>query len=261
MLTRLLLLAALLPLPAQARHRGHGRRPQACAATCEAKPLFGSPKAPDAVDAEVLKLCPARAGERVEPDAIRDFFARHLDDQRLAQAVASVAPFAKSKAERAAWLAGIWSGPAPRNAFTHVLCGDDLDRDKLGGLHLEARYAQLEREGKLCYGGPARGGAACSGGQCTITFRGVQGFSCAVKDVGGFAQGLDALDLLIAGTRAYQACCMGGAPAAVDQAGRLREGGKYAGPRGLTFQIWCGERNGSPGIATFYPVDGAPDCR
>ena len=175
-------------------------------------------------------------------------------------AVASVAPFAKGRAERAAWLAGIWSGPAQRNAFTHVLCGDDLDRDKLGGLHLEARYAQLEREGKLCYGGPARGAAPCSGGQCTITFRGVQGFSCAVKDVGGFAQGLDALDLLIAGTRAYQACCMGGAPAAVDQAGRLREGGKFAGPRGLTFQIWCGERNGSPGIATFYPTDAAPTC-
>ena len=209
----------------------------------------------------MLKLCPARAGERVEPDAIRDFFARHLDDQRLVQAVASVAPFAKSKADRAAWLAGIWSGPARRNAFTHVLCGDDLDRDKFGGLHLEARYAQLESEGKICYGGPARGGEPCSGGQCTIRFRGVSGFSCAVKDVGGFAQGLDALDLLIAGTRAYQSCCMGGGPAVLDQAGRVRDGGKYKGPKGITFQIWCGERNGAPGIATFYPVDGAPDCR
>lgn len=54
---------------------------------------------------------------------------------------------------------------------------------------------------------------------------------------------------------------MGGAPAVVDQAGRLRDGGKSAGPKRLTFPIWCGERNGAPGIATFYPIEGAPDCR
>ncbi len=258
MLARLLLIVALLPLPALARHHGH-RQPRSCAASCTAKPLYAAPKEPDAIDQEVLQLCPAAAGDRVEPDVIREFFARHLDDQRLIQAVSSAAPFAKSKPDRAAWLAGIWSGPARRNAFTHVLCGDDLDREKLGGLHLEARYAQLEHEGKICYGGPARGGQPCSGGQCLITFRGVQGFSCAVKDMGGFAQGLDALDLLIEGTRAYQACCMNGTT--VDAAGRLRDGGKYAGTRGLTFQIWCGERNGAPGIATFYPVPGPADCR
>lgn len=49
-------------------------------------------------------------------------------------------PFAKDKPARAAFLASIWSGPARRNAFTHVLCGDDWDTDELGGLHLEARY-------------------------------------------------------------------------------------------------------------------------
>ena len=59
------------------------------------------------------------------------------------------------------------------------------------------------------------------------------------------------LDLLTAGTRAFAACCMGR---------ETRDRGLYAGPRGVTFQIWCGERNGRFGIATFYPSAGPPDC-
>jgi hypothetical protein len=255
---RLLLVFLVLSSPALARsHHKKGDVGGSCPASCTSgKRLFPEGKAPDAVDAEVLKLCPADPSKSVEPAAIRAFFEKHLDDGRLAQAVASAAPFAKTKAEKAKWLTNAWSGPARRNAFTHVLCGDDWDKPKLGGLHLESRYAQLEDEGKLCFTS-----GDCDKGQCVIRYRGVQGFSCGTKAVGGFAQGLDALDLLAAGTRAYLGCCMGGAPATSDEAGRLRDGGRYAGPNGITFQIWCGARNGQPGIATFYPIDGTANCR
>ena len=248
-------------LPAAARSHRHGARAAdaSCASSCQQPPLFGSAKPPRPVDADALKLCPSPPASRVEPGDVRDFFTAHLADQRLVQAVSSVAPFAKDKASRAAFLASIWSGPARRNAFTHVLCGDDWEKDKLGGLHLEARYLQLESEKKICYDGPARGGPACDGRQCVIRYHGVAGFSCGRKQTGGFAQGLDALDLLAAGTRAYGACCMGGAPAS--PGAQMRDGGRYAGPRGITFQIWCGERNGAPGIATFYPIEGAPNCQ
>ena len=247
--------------PAAARsHRRSGRPVDAsCASSCEKPPLVDSSPVAHPVDADVLKLCPAPPASRVEPGDVLDFFSAHLADQRLVQAVSAVAPFAKDKPARAAFLASIWSGPARRNAFTHVLCGDDWDTDKLGGLHLEARYLQLQAEKKICYDGPARSGPACDGRQCVIRYHGVAGFSCGSKQTGGFAQGLDALDLLAAGTRAYDACCMGGAPAA--PVAQLRDGGRYAGPRGITFQIWCGERNGTPGIATFYPIEGAPNCR
>lgn len=256
----LLVLILLATLPAAARsHRHRQRGGETCAATCSQKPLFSPSKLLHAVDGEVLELCPAPPQTRIEPEAVRSFFAAHLRDARLAQAVATVAPFATDTTARASFLASIWSGPARRNAFTHVLCGDDWDKDKLGGLHLEDRYRELEAEGKLCYDGPARSGPACDGRQCVIRYHGVANFSCGRKDTGGFAQGLDAIDLLAAGTRAYGACCMGGGPAR--PGARLREGGRYAGPRGVTFQIWCGERNGAPGIATFYPVEGAPDCR
>ena len=256
-----LALALVLSLPADARsHRRNGRTGEAaCASTCGQPPLFDSARPLRSVDAEVLKLCPVPPASRVEPDDVRAFFAAHLADQRLVQAVSAVAPFAKDKTARAAFLASIWSGPARRNAFTHVLCGDDWDTDKLGGLHLEARYLQLEAEGKICYDGPARSGPACNGRQCVIRYRGVAGFSCGRKQTGGFAQGLDAIDLLSAGTRGYGACCMGGAPAT--PGAQLRDGGRYAGPRGITFQIWCGERNGAPGIASFYPTEGAPNCQ
>jgi len=164
-------------------------------------------------------------------------------------------PKSLSGKDREEWLASIWSGPAKRNAFTHVLCGDEWDREALGGLHLESRYAQLEREGKVCYDGSARTfGDACSGGQCLIRYRGVKGFSCGVKETGGFVQGFDALDMLAAGTRAFLTCCLGRRGAII------RESARYKGPRGVTFQIACGDRNGIPGIVTFYPIDDTPDC-
>ena len=259
------LLAALAATPASARRipvapklapKPAERPAGTCAATCGLKPLFADTKEPAPIDAEVLGLCPTKAGDRIEPDDARAFFKKHLDDPRLSAAVREVAPHAPKDSARADWLAEIWTGPARRNAFTHVLCGDDWDREKLGGLHLEARFAQLEREGKICYGGPAHGGPAhdgqpCANGQCLIRFTGLRGFSCGVKDTGGFLQDFDALDLLTAGTRAFASCCM---------RRDKRDGGLYAGPRGVTFQVWCGERNGRFGIASFYPSAGPPDC-
>ena len=271
----LLLAAALAAAPAEARRRkgkappAHGEQAaQRCPARCENGPLFAEAPEPDAIDAEVLGLCPTRAGGRVEPEDVRAFFEKHLDDQRLLGAVREAAPWANHDSGRAGWLAGIWSGPARRNAFTHLLCGDDWEKDEPGGVHLEARFAQLEREGKICYRGPAGGGPAhdgqpCAGGVCLVRYRGLRGFSCGEKERGGFAQGLDALDLLAAGTRAYVACCMGGSLGdrlGQDDRKRLRNGGRYAGPRGITFQSWCGERNGRFGIASFYPAPGTADC-
>ena len=259
-----LVAAALLALPASAKRIKAVPAPKpaagpaaSCAATCPNQPLYADPKEPAAIDAEVLGLCPTKAGDRIEPDDARAFFKKHLVDPRLAAALREAAPHAPNDSARATWLAEIWTGPARRNAFTNVLCGDDWDREKPGGLHLEARYAQLEREGKICYGGPAHGGPAhdgqpCVSGQCMIRFGGLRGFSCGVMaETGGFLQEFDALDLLTAGTRAFAACCM---------RREKRDRGLYAGPRGVTFQIWCGERNGRFGIAGFYPSAGPPDC-
>lgn len=260
------LLACALALPAEARRSKKPRQGEApaCAATCPNPPLFKDAAAPTAADAEVLSLCPDRPGGKVETEAVRDFLRKHVGDPRLAQALREVAPWVRRDGEKADWLASIWTGPARRNAFTHVLCGDDWDKPEIGGLHLEARYRQLERAGKVCYGGPADGGPAhdgeaCSGGQCLVRFQGTKGFSCAKKPVGGFAQGLDAIDLIALGARAYVACCMGGAPQEEGQA-RLREGGRYRAAGGRVFQIWCGARNGRPGIATFYPASGKASC-
>lgn len=264
-----------------ASHRGapgRAARPPArtCPARCANPPLFATKKPPPltAVDAEVLKLCPVRAGDRVEPTEVRAFFDAHLSsgaasDQRLLDAVAAAAPWARTASSRAGFLAQIWSGPARRNAFTRVLCGDDFDTDEPGGLHLEARYLDLERKGRLCYAGPAHGGPLhdgkpCANGLCLIAWRGTRGFSCGAQVSGGFIEGQDAIDLLAAGTRAWSACCTGGASgqarAPNGSGARLRDGGLYGGPEGPVFQIWCGERNGRPGIAMFSPAHATPDC-
>lgn len=217
----------------------------ACPAGCSGEKLYPQGLAPDAVDKDALALCPAPPSTRVDPKDVEAFFGRHLDDARLKAAL----PPVLEKHEQAAWLASIWSGPSRRNAFTHVLCGDDWDRANIGGLHLESRYAQLESEGKVCYDG-----GSCRKGRCDIAYRGAKGFSCAVKEEGGFVQGLDAIDVLAAGSRAYLACCLGRSGAIV------REKAYYRGPHDQTFLLVCGDRNGQQGIVTFYPVDDSPDC-
>ena len=220
-----------------------------CPEKCGGERLYPQGKPPNAVDAEVLALCPAPGGA-VSPQKAEVFFAKHVDDPKLAQAM----PEGLVGKHREGWLASIWTGPGDKNAFTHVLCGDDWDTGKLGGLHLEARYAQLESQGKVCYDGSGRMGQPCPDGNCKIEYRGAKGWSCAVKTVGGFVQGMDALDMLATGTRAYLTCCLGKGGAIV------REGGHYKNKRGQVFQIWCGDRNGSPGIASVYPTDDDGDC-
>jgi hypothetical protein len=230
----------------------HPEVAHSCPTTCNATPLF--PAAPDltATDREVLQTCPARPDASVSRGDVERFFRAHVDDPRLQRAL-SRAGRSGNREDNIAWLTSLWVGTGPRNAFTHVFCGDDWTRGKVGGLHWLPRYAQLEQEGKVCYGGPVHGGTPLHDGEYTFRFRGVAPWSCAVKDVGGFTVDHDPVTLVALGTRAFVRCCP-------------REGrnavGVYAAPDlgGQRFKIACGTRNGTYGIATFYPVDERPTC-
>ncbi|MBJ6764261.1 EndoU domain-containing protein [Myxococcaceae bacterium JPH2] len=224
-----------------------------CATTCEHAPLFTAPPTLSPLDREVLDMCPARPDVSVSAGDVQRFFARHHDDARIQRAL-SAAGRAGSKQADIEWLTSLWVSTGPRNAFTHVFCGDDWERGPIGGLHFLPRYAQLEAEGKLCYGGPARGGNALQGGQYRITFRGVAPWSCGEKRMGGFQRTQDAVSIAAIGTRAFVRCCARG--------GAKKEGGVYSAPDlgGSAWRIWCGTRNGTYGIASLYPTDEAPTC-
>jgi hypothetical protein len=223
-----------------------------CLTRCESAPLFREPPELGPTDREVLQICPARPDASVSRGDVERFFRAHLDDPRLQRAL-SRAGRSGNREENVAWLTGLWVGTGPRNAFTHVFCGDDWTRGKIGGLHWLPRYAQLEQEGKVCYRGPAHGGAALQNGQYTFRFVGVAPWSCAVKQVGGFTEDHDAVTLVALGTRAFVRCCPRDGRNAV---------GVYAAPDlgGQRFKIACGTRNGTYGIATFYPVDERATC-
>ena len=231
----------------------HANAKAACATTCSAKPLFPTPPELTAVDREVLSICPARPDASASLEDVRRFVASHLDDSRLQRAL-SAAGRPGDRSANVEWLAALWVGTGPRNAFTHVFCGDDWTRGAIGGLHYLPRYAQLESEGKLCYGGPARGTEALQGGQYTIRFTAVFPWSCATKRVGGFTVEHDPVQVLAIGTRAFARCC--------DRTGGSKDGGVYAAPDlgGIPYRIWCGTRNGTYGIATLYPTDERPTC-
>ena len=143
-----------------------------CATRCEGPPLFRQAPAPSAVDREVLGLCPARPDASVSAGDVQRFLAAHLDDPRLKRAL-SAAGRAGSRQANLEWLTGLWVSTGPRNAFTHVFCGDDWTTRSIGGLHYLPRYAQLEAEGKLCFDGPARGPSALRGEQYVVRFHGV----------------------------------------------------------------------------------------
>lgn len=224
-----------------------------CATTCETKPLFGKLPALTPLDREVLDMCPARPDVSVSAGDVQRFFSRHYSDPRI-QTALSVAGRPGARQGNIEWLTGLWVSTGPRNAFTHVFCGDDWRRGPIGGLHFLPRYAQLEAEGKLCYGGPVRGGNAQKGDQYLITFRGVAPWSCGEKKIGGFARSPDAVGLVAVGTRAFARCCARG--------GAKKEGGVYAAPDlgGMNWRIWCNTRNGTYGIATLYPTDEKATC-
>lgn len=241
-----------LPTPTSTDHgptwSGNGK----CASTCNVVPLFPAMPTLTSVDREVLQMCPARPDASVSRGDVERFFRAHLDDPRLQRAL-SRAGRSGNREDNVAWLTGLWVGTGPRNAFTHVFCGDDWTRAKIGGLHWLPRYVQLEQEKKLCYAGPVRRGGPLRDGEYTLKFTGVSPWSCAVKDVGGFTEDHDPLTLVALGTRAFVRCCP-------------REGhnavGVYAAQDlgGQRFKIACGTRNGTYGIATFYPVDDMPTC-
>jgi hypothetical protein len=224
-----------------------------CATTCDTKPLFGKLPALSPMDREVLDLCPARPDVSVSAGDVQRFFSRHYSDPRI-QTALSVAGRPGARQGNLEWLTGLWVSTGPRNAFTHVFCGDDWQRGPIGGLHFLPRYAQLEAEGKLCYGGPARGGSAQKGDQYLIKFRGVAPWSCGEKKLGGFSRSPDAVGLVAIGTRAFARCCARG--------GAKKEGGVYAAPDlgGTNWRIWCGTRNGTYGIATLHPTDEQATC-
>ncbi|MGO8969107.1 MAG: EndoU domain-containing protein [Myxococcaceae bacterium] len=224
-----------------------------CLSQCTSPPLFSSPVALSAVDREVLSVCPARPDAAASLEDVRRFMSAHVDDERLVRAL-SAAGRPGDRGANVEWLASLWVGTGPRNAFTHVFCGDDWTKAAIGGLHYLPRYAQLESEGKLCFGGPVKGKEVLQGGQYTFRFSAVTPWSCGVKRVGGFTVQHDAVQVVAIGTRAFARCC--------NRSGGSKDGGVYAAPDlgGVSYRIWCGTRNGSYGIATLYPTDEAPTC-
>ncbi|XXF75578.1 hypothetical protein P2318_21250 [Myxococcaceae bacterium GXIMD 01537] len=232
-------------------------RAEGCSTTCERPPLFARPPALSEVDRQVLDVCPARPDAAVSPGDVRRFFARHYEDARVQRALSAAGRSrtgAGAKQENLEWLTGLWVSTGPRNAFTHVFCGDDWMRGPIGGLHFLPRYAQLEAEGKICFDGPARGGEARRGGQYLIRFHGLAPWSCGEKKLGGFPVERDAVDIAAIGTRAFVRCCA--------REGGKKEGGVYSAPDlgPGAWQIHCGTRNGTYGIATLYPTDERPTC-
>lgn len=228
-----------------------------CATTCNKPPLFSQAPRLSAVDRQVLDLCPARPDVSVSAGDVQRFFSAHYDDPRIQRALAAAGRTRTGSGARQAnveWLTSLWVSTGPRNAFTHVFCGDDWTRGPIGGLHFLPRYAQLEAEGKLCFDGPARGRHAKQGDQYLIRFHGVAPWSCGEKKIGGFSASQDAVSIAAIGTRAFVRCCARG--------GAKKEGGVYTAPDlgGTAWQVHCGTRNGTYGIATLYPTDARPTC-
>ena len=226
---------------------------QGCATRCDGPPLFRQAPALAPVDREVLGLCPARPDASVSQGDVQRFLSAHYDDPRLQRALA-VAGRTGSRQAKLEWLTGLWVSTGPRNAFTHVFCGDDWTTRSIGGLHYLPRYAQLESEGKVCFDGPGSGDKALQGAQYLVRFHGVAPWSCAEKKLGGFTQAADPLAVVAVGTRAYARCCA--------RDGAKKEGGVFSAPDlgDTRWKIWCGTRNGTYGIASLYPTDERPTC-
>jgi hypothetical protein len=227
---------------------GDGR----CATRCNVVPLFQEMPALTSVDREVLQMCPARPDAAVSRGDVERFFGAHIDDPRLQRAL-SQAGRSGNREEAVAWFTTLWASTGPRNAFTHVFCGDDWNKAKIGGVHWLPRYVQLEQEKKICYGGPVRRGGPLRDGVYFLKFAGVSPWSCGVKRAGGFTEEHDPVALISLATRAFLRCC----PRTAKNAAGVYQASEIGGQ---TFRIACGTRNGTYGIASFYPVDAAPTC-
>lgn len=216
--------------------------PAKCATTCAHAPLFKDAPELTELDKEVLALCPTNADGAVKREDAWRFFERHYDDPHIQAALKAALRAGATKDTNLAWLTGLWIGAGPKNAFTHVFCGDDWTRDKLGGLHFLPRYATLEAEHKLCFDTDLD----TDKNQYVIRYHALAPFSCGKKPIGGFTKAHDALAIIAAAIRAFTQFCAG----TLDD----RNGIYVAAELGNThWQIFCGKRNGSYGIATFYP--------
>ena len=240
--------------PSSAPRRPPGAR---CASTCPGPQLFPDPVHLGAAERAVLAMCPARPDAAVPASEVKRFFGAHYDDPRLQRALSAAGRPGSGAGVRESnldWLTGLWVSTGPRNAFTHVFCGDDWDEAKLGGLHWLPRFVELEAQGKICFGGPARGDRPKVGAQYLVRYTGLAPWSCGTKPIGGFLDSTDPVALAATATRAFVRCC--------DRARGRREGGVYSAPDlgGARFRIWCGTRNGTYGIATIHPTDEGATC-
>lgn len=219
-----------------------------CDTECSGDRLFPDAPNPSESDRALLALCPSTPGVAVSAEAIRGYFAAHIGEAPLSDALR-----AAGKAGDVDWLTGLFVADGKKNAFTHIFCGDDWLSSKIGGLHFRPRYAQLEAEGKLCFDGPVESELQV-GGEYLVKFHGAAPWSCGKKSVGGFPVDRSGLDTLAVAVRAYTACC---------EVGGQRKGGGVFGTGEsplAAWQIYCGTRNGEYGIDSMYPTDSRPSC-
>jgi hypothetical protein len=94
---------------------------------------------------------------------------------------------------------------------------------------------------------------AVTGGQYLIRYKGVAPWSCGEKKVGGFPVEHDPVTLMAIGVRAFAKCC---------HRSTSSDGGVFQASDlgGVRYQIWCGTRNGTYGIATLYPTNDRATC-
>ena len=198
---------------------------------CTHVPLFTTPPVATAEDEALLALCPDASNVEVPSERVASFLQQHDEALRRRGASAETA-------------AATW-----REGFTHVFCGNNWSGPKIGGLHFAPRYAQLERQGRVCYQGPFQGDSPRVLHEDLVKFRGVAPWSCAEKPIGGFPHSHDGLDQLAIGVRAATACCREGKAGGVFGAADLGPGG---------WQVFCHANTAV--IETLYPVTAPVDC-
>jgi hypothetical protein len=89
-----------------------------CATSCSTQPLFAKLPELTPLDREVLGICPARPDASATLEDVRRFIGMHVDDPRVQRAL-SAAGRPGDRSANVEWLASLWVGKGPRNAFSH----------------------------------------------------------------------------------------------------------------------------------------------